>query len=246
MAGRARPSRYRDGQNVIRDGRTGRIVYLPPEASDVPGLMANLVRWVNAVIREGEWAIPIVAALAHYQFATIHPYFDGNGRTARLLTNLLLHRGGYGLNGIYSLEEHYADDLEGYYSGLSTGPCHNYYFGRAEADVTPFVSYFCRGMSATFAAVRARAEAAGSIDATKAIRDLTARQRRALGLFAKSSEVTRADVAKFLRLSPRPAYLLCARWVREGFFVVGDPSTKARTYRLAPEFEQRVVGPESP
>ena len=55
---------------------------------------------------------PVVVALAHYQFATIHPYFDGNGRTARLLTTLILHRSGYGLNGIYSLEEYYAQNLD--------------------------------------------------------------------------------------------------------------------------------------
>jgi Fic family protein len=37
--------------------------------------------------------------LAHYQFVTIHPYYDGNGLTARLIATFLLHRGGYELNG---------------------------------------------------------------------------------------------------------------------------------------------------
>jgi Fic family protein len=158
MTGKVKPTRYRDGQNVIRDARTGRTVYMPPEAKDVPGLIKDLVRWVNESIAEGDLPVPVVAALAHYQFATIHPYFDGNGRTARLLTNLLLHRSGYGLNGIYSLEEYYAAKLDGYYAGLAAGDSHNYYFGRAEADVTPFVSYFCLGMADAFAKVRARAE----------------------------------------------------------------------------------------
>ncbi|MBO0699121.1 MAG: Fic family protein, partial [Zavarzinella sp.] len=147
MTGRRRATPYRDGQNVIRDARTGGIVYLPPEAKDVPRLMADLVRWVNAALAAGDLPVPVVAALTHYQFATIHPYFDGNGRTARLLTTLLLHRSGYGLNGVYSLEEYYAANLPGYYAGLSAGPSHNYYFGRAEADVTPFVEYFCVGMA---------------------------------------------------------------------------------------------------
>jgi Fic family protein len=44
---RARPTPYRDGQNVIRDSVSGGIVYLPPEAHDVPALMAALVAWVN-------------------------------------------------------------------------------------------------------------------------------------------------------------------------------------------------------
>ena len=86
---------------------------------------------------------PIVAALAHYQFATIHPYLDGNGRTARLLATLILRKAGYGLKGIYSLDEHYAKNLPSYYSALTVGS-HNYYDGRAEGDVTPFVSLFLR------------------------------------------------------------------------------------------------------
>ncbi|OWK45039.1 Fic family protein [Fimbriiglobus ruber] len=83
MTGQAKPTPYRDGQNVIRDNRTASIVYLPPEAKDVPVLMRELVAWNTEALTQQELPIPIVAALAHYQFATIHPYFDGNGRTAR-------------------------------------------------------------------------------------------------------------------------------------------------------------------
>ena len=51
---------------------------------------------------------PLIAGLLHYQFVTIHPYYDGNGRTARLLATFMLHRGGYGLQGLFSLEEFHA------------------------------------------------------------------------------------------------------------------------------------------
>ncbi len=94
MTGKPKATPYRDGQNVIRDARTGRMVYMPPEAKDVPSLVKELLRCVNKSLAESELPVPVVAALAHYQFATIHPYFDGNGRTARLLTTLLLHCGG--------------------------------------------------------------------------------------------------------------------------------------------------------
>lgn len=248
MTGRAKPTRYRDGQNVIRDARTGRTVYMPPEAKDVPGLMKDLVRWVNAAVAEGELPVPVVAALAHYQFATIHPYFDGNGRTARLMTNLLLHRSGYGLNGIYSLEEYYAANLDGYYAGLAVGDSHNYYLGRAEADVTAFVAYFCLGMADAFARVRARAEEASrqdALDQTPALRELSPQQRQALGLFLRMKEVTRNDVATFFKLPSRQAYLLCARWLRDGFLVVGNTSTKGRSYRLAAGYEELVAGRSS-
>jgi Fic family protein len=72
---------------------------MPPEASDVPYLMRSLVAWIK---ESKELPCPILAGIAHYQFATIHSYYDGNGRTSRLLTTLLLHMGGYDLKGLYS------------------------------------------------------------------------------------------------------------------------------------------------
>ena len=119
-----KPTIYRDGQNVIRDGRTKKIVYKPPEAKDIKNLMAGLVNWIN---KNADLPCPITAAIAHYQFATIHPYYDGNGRTARLLTTLILHLGGYDLKGLYSLEEYYARNLDAYYEAISIGVFHNYY-----------------------------------------------------------------------------------------------------------------------
>jgi Fic family protein len=249
MSGKPKPTPYRDGQNVIRDSRNGRIVYMPPEAKDVPVLMAELVRWIKQSLIESELPVPVVAGLAHYQFATIHPYFDGNGRTARLLTTLLLHRSGYGLGGIYSLEEYYAAHLEGYYSALSLGPSHNYYVGRAEADVTPFLEYFCTGMADAFAMVRLRAEEAsrrGTPDQRGELRKLTAQQRNALGLFLRTRIVTAKNVADYFGMRPRMAALLCRQWIEAGFLVTENPSTKGRTYRLADRVEALIAPPEPP
>ena len=135
---KAKPTPYRDGQNVIRDGRTGSIVYMPPEAQDVAPLMDGLITWIKA---NQDLPCPLVASIVHYQFATIHPYYDGNGRTARLLTTLVLHLGGYDLNGIYALEEYYARDLGAYYEAINIGDSHNYYMGRAEADITKWIEW---------------------------------------------------------------------------------------------------------
>ena len=93
---RVKPSAYRDGQNVIRDSASQRIVYMPPEAKDVPALMKALVAWLASSERQ-DLPCPLRAGIAHYQFATIHPYYDGNGRTARLLLNYHLLRHGYPL-----------------------------------------------------------------------------------------------------------------------------------------------------
>ncbi|MBL7064979.1 MAG: Fic family protein [Anaerolineae bacterium] len=146
---RVRPTAYRDGQNVIRDSVTGAIVYLPPEATDVPGLMRDMVAWV-AQAERGELPVPVIAGLAHYQFVTIHPFYDGNGRTARALATLILYRRGYDLGRFYSLEEVYVQALPAYYAALQTHPHHNYYEGRAETDLTNWLAYFVHSMAVTF------------------------------------------------------------------------------------------------
>lgn len=80
---RVKPTSYRDGKNGIRDSQGGRIVYLPPEAHDVPSLVEALMKWLAASEEEG-LPCPMRAAIAHYQFATIHPHYDGNGRCTAL------------------------------------------------------------------------------------------------------------------------------------------------------------------
>jgi Fic family protein len=144
---RSRPTPYRDGQNVIRD-RLGHIVYMPPEAQDVPVLMTELVNWMDK--NEKELPIPLIAGIAHYQFVTIHPFYDGNGRTARALATWVLYQGGYDLGRYYSLEEFYVQDLQGYYAALVTHPHHNYYEGRDKADITSWLTYFLKGMASVF------------------------------------------------------------------------------------------------
>ena len=229
---RVRSTPYRDGQNVIRDARSKGIVYMPPEAKDVPWLMEQLITWIN---QKDELPVPIKAGIAHYQSATIHPYYDGNGRTARLLTAVILHLGSYDLKGLYALEEYYARNLKAYYEALTIGPLHNYYMGRAEADITKWIAYFIEGMATSFEKVRDQAlrEAEkGARDQSKLLRNLDAKQRRALTLFQKSREIVAKDVAALFGYKPRTAALLCQRWVEKGFLEATDTAKKSRRYKL--------------
>ena len=246
--GRNRGTNYRDGQNVVREAASGRIVYLPPQAGDVPVLMAALVGWVAREIEIRELPVPMVAALAHYQLATIHPWFDGNGRTARLLTTLILHRASYGLKGIYSLDEYYARELGAYYRALTVGPSHNYYEGRATADLTGFVAYFCIGMAEAFAKVRAAASAADARqapDRSVELRALDPRRRRLLELFRGQDSATAVEISRHLGLRPRTVVGLCRVWLAEGFFELADASRKNRAYRLAVAFERLAQNGQS-
>ncbi len=220
---RAKPAPYRDGQNAIKNSVTGALIYLPPEAKDVPDLMASLVVWANEAEKSG-LPVPLIAGLVHYQFVTIHPYYDGNGRTARLLATFILHRGGYGLGGFFSLEEHYASDLQSYYRALTTHPHHNYYFGRSEADLTPWLEYFISTLADVFEAVRQRAQKCaenGMPIELDDLRRLDHRARFVLGLFAKKEIITAPEVAG--RAGPvrahgqKPTKGLGGGWMAAGF-----------------------------
>lgn len=239
---RAKPTPYRDGQNVIRDSQSGGIVYLPPEAKDVPWLMAEMVRWVRKAGRENI-PVPIIAALAHYQLVTIHPYYDGNGRTARLLATFILQRDGYGLHGFFSMEEHHARDLASYYSSLAVHKGHNYYQGRAQADLTAWIAYFTSLLAKVF--TQAKDEAVkyarkGVPQEPEQLRRLDHRARIVLSLFAKKDKITAPDVAQALGLSSRMARILLQKWIKDGWLVVADAANRSRSYGLSAIHRQFV------
>jgi Fic family protein len=234
--GRSRPKPYREGQNVIRNGGTNAIVYMPPRATDVPRLMAGLVAWINENIASKSIPIPLIAGLAHYQFATIHPYFDGNGRTARLLASWILQKTRYGLKGIYSLEEYYAKNLSGYYQALDISGNHNYYDGRVDGDITPFLEYFCEGMAIAFQRVEEQAKRQISGNTSIPSKILLPEQRQALILFEKQDIVTAADIARELHVSDRQARAYCKRWTKTEFLIVVDQSKRLRRYTVNKNF----------
>lgn len=75
---------------ALKNAQTGEIVYTPPQdPAAIQVLMANLEKVIN---EDGYWAVdPLVKmASVHYQFESIHPFYDGNGRTGRILNVLLL------------------------------------------------------------------------------------------------------------------------------------------------------------
>ena len=66
---------------AVYDSETGAPEYIPPEYIDIPELLDELVEYVNTTDDHPL----IIAAVVHYQLVTIHPFEDGNGRTARLM-----------------------------------------------------------------------------------------------------------------------------------------------------------------
>ncbi len=98
--------RYRSSSVFI-----GGADYKPPEAIDVPGLMADLVVWAGK--NKNKLHSVELAAMVHYKIVAIHPFFDGNGRTARLMMNVILLQAGYPLSIILK------NDRKKYYEALS-------------------------------------------------------------------------------------------------------------------------------
>ena len=82
--------RYRNGAVII-----GGAKHIPPDALDVPRQMANLMQWLKK--NERKLHTIELAAILHHKLAATHPFFDGNGRTARLVMNVLLMRKGFPL-----------------------------------------------------------------------------------------------------------------------------------------------------
>ena len=102
---------------AVYDSNTGNPEYIPPEYNDIPKLLEELVNYIN---NSDDHPI-IKAAILHYQLVTIHPFEDGNGRTARIMSNYILSYYGYGFKEIGSLEEYFSFDLDEYYSSLQMG-----------------------------------------------------------------------------------------------------------------------------
>lgn len=82
--------RYRNANVII-----GGAKHTPPDALQVPQKMRDLIHWLNA--QKNKTNIIELSALLHHKLVHIHPFFDGNGRTARLAMNLLLMQTGYPL-----------------------------------------------------------------------------------------------------------------------------------------------------
>ena len=126
---------------AVYDSQTGTPEYIPPEYIDIPDLLDELVDYVTTTDDHPL----IVAAVVHYQIVTIHPFEDGNGRTARLLSGYILDVNGYDFNGIGCLEEYFAYDVNEYYESIQMGLPALYYSGRNDPPHPEiWIEYFLR------------------------------------------------------------------------------------------------------
>lgn len=217
---------------AVYDSETGSPEYIPPEYTDIPVLLDELVEYVNTTDDHPL----IIAAIVHYQLVTIHPFEDGNGRTARLMSGYILDYYGYGFNGIGSLEEYFAYDPDEYYSSLQMGLPALYYSGR---DNPPhpeiWINYFLRMMKLYSGKVYELSRASERDVIEESLSHLNAREKDFLAFVLNNRlfEFTPIEVSKMLGVTNKTVINRCAKLVNNGFLIPVIVKTRIRSYRLS-------------
>jgi Fic family protein len=148
--GTLEPGRYRKVQNYVVNSLTGAIIYTPPSPSEVPRMMNEFVEWLN---KEYDISPVLTAGISQYQFVDIHPFLDGNGRTARVLCTLILYQNGYDFKRLFSLSEYYDKNRRGYYDAIQS-------VRRKEREMTEWLEYFTEGLQRQLIEVKTKGEMA--------------------------------------------------------------------------------------
>ncbi|MCX6733295.1 MAG: Fic family protein [Candidatus Peregrinibacteria bacterium] len=133
---------FRKEPVVVHNPKIGKVVYLPPDYKDVESLMHELIDFITH--SAGKIDPLILAGIFHKQFVVIHPFVDGNGRTARLATKVLLASMGLNTFNLFSFENYYNQNVSRYFEEV--GLIGNYYDLEGKIDFTHWLEYFTDGI----------------------------------------------------------------------------------------------------
>ena len=222
---------------AVYDSASGTPDYIPPEYSDIPQLLDELVEYVNTTDDHPL----IIAAIVHYQLVTIHPFEDGNGRTARLMSGYILDFYGYGFNGIGSLEEYFAYDPDEYYDSLQMGLPVLYYSGRENPPHPEiWINYFLRMVELYSKKVYELSKGAQADDLEGGLSYLNVKEKELLVFLLKKRmlQFTPIDVSKMLGVTNKTVINRCVKLTNNGFLVPNIVSQRIRSYSLS-EFAKR-------
>lgn len=217
---------------AVYDEKTGVAEYIPPEAGDIESLLAELVEYVKTSDDH-----PVLkAAVVHYQMVTIHPFEDGNGRTARLMSGYVLDLHGYGFNNIGSLEEYFAYDVEEYYRSLQMDLPPLFYDGRENPPHPEvWIDYFLRMMElhAKKVVELSKANAPGRIGTS--LTHVGVKERRFYEYLRRRgiTEFTPVEMAQAMKVTNRTVINWCASLARNGLVEPILSGKRIRAYTVA-------------
>lgn len=134
--------RLREASVFVNDPRTGQPAYLPPDVKDVKPLLDELFDFMSS--NKKSINPLILAGILHKQIVLIHPFIDGNGRTTRLITKVLLAQMGLNTFNLFSFENYYNQNVTKYFQ--TVGELGNYYELVDIIDFTSWLEYFTEGI----------------------------------------------------------------------------------------------------
>jgi Fic family protein len=171
------------------------VEYMPPDTKDVPRLTEEFLAWLNSEKTKGVNAV-ILAGVVHYEVARIHPFIDGNGRTARLLTTLILFKSGFDHRRFFALDDYYDQDRSSYYAALKTVQDN-------QGDLTSWLEYFTDGVLYSVNRVKQIIQKLGftqKVDAVEQI-ELTEKQIKILEKINEKGKITNQDLRAMFKIS---------------------------------------------
>lgn len=159
--------RFKSDDNLVVDRRpdgTRTVRFEPVSARETPSFMGELTTRAGAALTRGDDHPLIVTAAFVLDFLCIHPFADGNGRVARLVTTYLLQRSGYGVGRYVSIEQLIYDDQDGYYESLGASTVD--WFADGSHDLWPWARYLLGRLDEAYDRFEART-ADGTASGTK-------------------------------------------------------------------------------
>jgi Fic family protein len=199
---------YRPGPIYVvrrRFGMPQETLYTGPDAKKVPELMKDFITWLKES-EQNEINPIIVAAIAHMEIAAIHPFNDGNGRTARALATLILYQRGYDFRRLFALEDYYNTNRPNYYKAINVGE--NY--EKRRTDITSWLEYFVKGFKKEIDEVKAKILPLALHAAHGDIKSqiyLTPEQLKIIDFLDQVGRITAKDVEAVLSCPKRTAQL---------------------------------------
>ena len=189
--------KFRDTRVFIGNLHTQEINYMPPDAYKVPGLVDDLLDWLNN--SADEMYPVIIAGILHYELVRIHPFVDGNGRTSRLMATLILSVHKFNINNYFTLDEYYNQDRQTYVDALHSADKNH--------DLTNWLEYFCGGVLYSINKVKSEvlklAKITSKYDNTI---QLTPNEISVLTLLEEKGHIQNKDIQEMLNITPQASY----------------------------------------